>query len=148
MDWLWTIFWFGGLWFCGSFVIGAFGTQIGIILLCTKRLMRRIRNDHMYWDSAACNSYLNRTIAINAIIILAASALVLWLLPSAAVWGYFIGAAFTLITSMGAMGMTEANANESCQIFLRFAKPGMEKEMAELIPMLASQAVFEAMIRK
>lgn len=146
MDWFWNVLWFIGLWICSVFVIATFGSQVGIILRCTKKMLARIKNDDEFWDSAACNRYLNKTIAINVIIIIVATAAVVWLVPVVGICGYFIGVVFNLLLNLKSMGINEDNAYESCRIFLRFAKPGMEMEMAELLPMLAKQVVYEKML--
>ena len=148
MDWLWNILWFAGLWFVGNLVCGMLVTQVLIILRCAKKLHRKIRNDQEYWDPAACNRYLNRTVIIDSIITIAVSALVVWLVPAWGIYGYFIGVAFTLLLGLKSTGVNKDNAEESCKIFLRFAKPGKQEEMAELLPMLVDLAIFEAMLKK
>lgn len=148
MDWLWNILWFIGLWIVGNFVCSMFVAQILIINRCAKKLLRRIRNDHEYWNSADCNRYLNRTIFINLILVFVASALVLWLIPPTGIYGYFFGLAFAFLLGFSATGINPNNAAESCQIFLRFAKPEMRDEFAELLPMVAQQFVFEETLKK
>lgn len=147
MSWLGDLIWFGAACFGGKLVMSLFGTQIGIILRCTNKLLKRIENDHEFWDSSACKKYLRKIIIINSTILLAVSALVVCFLPVIGINGYFIGLLGTCVFSFSAMGVNKNNLEESCQIFLKFALPGMDKEMAELLPMLADQLLFENILR-
>lgn len=143
MSWLSDLIWFAAACFGGKVIMSLFGTQIGIIVRCTNKLLKRIENDAEFWDSSACKKYLRRVIVINSIILLIVSVLVVCIFPTIGIGGYFFGLFGTFGFSFSAMGINKNNLEESCQILLKFALPGMEKEMAELLPMLVNQFLFE-----
>lgn len=143
MGWFGKIAWALGMWFCGSCVMSWFGSQIRIVNGCTKKLVQRWLNpDFVYIDPL--RKYLNGVIIKNIIIITIVSVVVILFVPSIGISFYFIGMFITWVTSIGAVGLTPSNIEESFAIFHRYVKPNAEGDSTELLDMVKDRLLFEA----
>lgn len=143
MGWFAKIAWALGMWMGGSFVMSMFGSQIRIVNACTKKLIRRwIYPELLYID--ALSKYLNSVIIKNVIIITIITALIVLFVPSIGIYSYFLGMFITWITSIGAVGLTPDNIEESFSVFQRYVKPNAEGDSAELLDVVKERLLFEA----
>lgn len=125
------ILWFAGMFFVGRFVYTIFGMQIGIIKNCAMKVHYMIRNDTEFFYSDACLRYLNKIKRRNRIIILAITTLILLFIPLIGFVGFVVGYLIRKLMTVRLTGINENNLADTTEIFLQFAKPGMEENFAE-----------------
>lgn len=125
------ILWFAGMFFVGRFVYTIFGMQIGIVKNCAMKVHYMIRNDTEYFYSDACLQYLKKIKRKNRIIIIVIAALILFFIPLIGFCGFVAGYIIRKLTTSRLTGINDNNLADTTEIFLQFAKPGMESELSE-----------------
>ena len=139
--------WLAGMFIVGSFVYTIFGMQIGIINNCAMKMYSMIRNDTDFFYSDACLKYLQKVKRRNRIIILLITAAVLFFVPLIGFVGFLIGYFFRKLMVHRATGINEGNISDSINIFVQFAKPGMEEEMRDGLKFISYKLQFESIYK-
>lgn len=78
-------------------------------------------------------AFTYRVIAINLAIVAAVTALVIWLAPAPATWGYVIGSLVGFVSSVGSMGITKENMDDFVRVLQKFVVPGKDDEAFEAL---------------
>ena len=138
------ILWFAGAFFAGRFVYTIFGMQIGIINNCAMKMFNMIRNDTEFFYPDACLSYFNKVKRRNRIIIFVIFAIVICLLPLIGIVGFIAGYILRKLFTLKLTGINDNNISDSIDLFVKFAKPGMEEEMREGLSYIAMQLKFKS----
>ena len=125
------ILWFAGMFFVGRFVYTIFGMQIGIVKNCAMKVHYMIRNDTEYFYSDACLLYLRKIKRKNRGIIIVIAALIFFFIPLIGFCGFVAGYILRKLTTSRLTGINDNNLADTTEIFIQFAKPGMESEFSE-----------------
>lgn len=141
------ILWFAGMFFVGRFVYTIFGMQIGIVKNCAMKVHYMIRNDTEYFYSDACLRYLKNIKRKNRIIILVIAALILFFIPLIGFCGFVAGYLLRKFMTGHLTGINDNNLADTTEIFLQFAKPGMESDLSEGLSWVTQKLKNESVFR-
>lgn len=131
MKWILDALWFALFNLAGNVIFGMFMPQIGITLFCSFPVAKRLKpySDMLYM--AKLKYAFFRTIIFNLVIIGASVSLVVLFAPKWGSIGFWAGAAFTAIISIGKFGPSINNLEDLESVVLRYAKPGLEDDVAK-----------------
>lgn len=141
------IAWLVGMWIVGGFLYTFLGIQISIMRRCAMKLYSMVGNDTEYWYSDSGHKYIKKVIRNNTIIILIVSFLVLQFIPLIGAVGFFAGYFVKWLFTKGAAGPNDQNLNETIEIFMQFAKPGMEEDFRNGLNWAAHKLKTESIFR-
>lgn len=145
MGWFAKIAWSLGMWICGACVMSWFGSQIRIANNCTRKLLAELSHYEDisdYMDVAACKKYLNVLCIITFLIITVISLVIWFFVPTIGIIFYCIGMFVTWVTSLGSVGISPNNVQDSLQIFFRFLIHERDN-VAEDLSLLVEKALFD-----
>ena len=128
MEWKMAL-WFVGMWIVSGFVYTIFGMQIGISKNCALKLQAMMTADSKLWYPDACLLYFRKIIRRNRMIVAILFALVLFFIPVIGFIGFAAGYFWKMLRFSGQTRFNENNLSECVEIFMQFAKPGMEEQL-------------------